>query len=110
VLAIAGAGARVSATSPTAAPNAMHLPAIALDQNGFVADVNASADVIFDNNIRIKDRQLFVRDLDARALLKEAIDRLRTRSRSNPLPTEPIIVPRTDKLPVIVRRRECVLL
>jgi hypothetical protein len=65
--------------------------------------VNASADVIFDNNIRIKDRQLFVRDLDARALLKEAIDRLRTRPRSNPLPTEPIIVPRTDKLPVIVR-------
>jgi hypothetical protein len=55
VLAIAAAGARGSATSPTAAPNAMHLPAIALDQNGFVADVNASADVIFDNNIRIKD-------------------------------------------------------
>jgi hypothetical protein len=51
----ATAGARGSATSPTTALNAMHLPAIALDQNGFVADVNASADVIFDNNIRIKD-------------------------------------------------------
>jgi hypothetical protein len=57
----------------------------------------------FRNNIRIKDRQLFVRDLDARTLLKEAIDQLRTRPRSNPLATEPIIVPRTDKLPVTVR-------
>ena len=65
--------------------------------------MNAAAAVIFDNNIKIKDRRLFVRDLDARALLKEAIDQLRTRPRSNLLATEPIIVPRTDKLPVTVR-------
>jgi hypothetical protein len=40
------AGTRGSGTSPTAALNAMHLPAIALDQHGFVADVNAAADGI----------------------------------------------------------------
>jgi hypothetical protein len=99
----ADAGARGSATSPTAALSAMHVAAIAVDENGFVADVNAAADVIFDNNFKIKGRRLFVRDLDARALLKEAIDQVRTRPRLNPLATEPIIVPRTDKLPVIVR-------
>src|SRR5580700_10167986 len=56
------AGAHGSAPSPTAALNAMRLPAIALDQHGFVADVNAAADTIFDNDVKIKDRRLFVRD------------------------------------------------
>jgi DNA-binding CsgD family transcriptional regulator len=96
-------GARESGTFPTAALNAMRLPAIALDQNGFVADVNAAADAIFDNNIRVKNRQLFVSDPDSRTLLKEAIDRLKTLLPLNSLVFEPVIVPRTEKLPVIVR-------
>jgi DNA-binding CsgD family transcriptional regulator len=96
-------GARESGTSPTAALNAMRLPAIALDQNGFVADVNAAADAIFDNNIRVKNRQLFVSDPDSRTLLKEAIDQLKTLLPLNSLVFEPVIVPRTEKLPVIVR-------
>ena len=92
-----------SGTSPTAALNAMRLPAIALDQHGFVAEVNAAAEAVFDNDFRIKDRRLFVRDPAARALLKEAIDQLKTSPPLNPLATEPIIVQRQDKLPVIVR-------
>ena len=97
------AGARGSGTSPTAALDAMHLPAIAIDQHGFVADVNTTADAVFDHNIKIKDRRLFVRDPDARTLLKEAIDQLKDRSRLNSLALEPVIVPRMEKLPVIVR-------
>jgi DNA-binding CsgD family transcriptional regulator len=65
--------------------------------------VNAAAEAIFDNDFRIEDRRLFVRDPAARALLKDAIDQLKTSSRLNPLATEPIIVQRRDKLPVIVR-------
>jgi DNA-binding CsgD family transcriptional regulator len=95
------AGGRGSGTSPTAALNAMRLPAIALDQDGFVADVNAAADAVFDHNIKIKDKRLFVRDPDARTLLKDAIDQLKDLARLAPF--EPVIVPRTDKLPVIVR-------
>ncbi len=97
------AGAQGSVSSPTAALNAMRLPAIALDQHGFVADVNAAAETIFDNDVKIKDRRLFVRDPAARALLKEVIDQLRTSPRLNPLATDPIIVQRQDKMPVIVR-------
>ena len=97
----AGAGGRGSSTSPTAALNALRLPAIALDQHGFVADVNATADAVFDHNIKIKDRRLFVRDPDARTHLKDAIDQLKDLTRRAPF--EPVIVPRTDKLPVIVR-------
>ncbi len=95
------AGAPGSGTSPTAALNAMRLPAIAIDQHGFVVDVNATADAVFDHNIKIKDRRLFVRDPDARTHLKDAIDQLKDLARRAPF--EPVIVPRTDKLPVIVR-------
>jgi DNA-binding CsgD family transcriptional regulator len=97
------AAAQGSAPSPTAALNAMRLPAIALDQHGFVADVNAAAETIFDNDVKIKDRRLFVRDPAARALLKEVTDQLRTSTRLNSLATDPIIVQRQDKMPVIVR-------
>jgi DNA-binding CsgD family transcriptional regulator len=97
------AGAPGSGTSPTAALNAMRLPAIAIDQHGFVADVNTTADAVFDHNIKIKDRRLFVRDPDARTLLKEAIDQLKDHSHLNSLALEPVIVPRMEKLPVIVR-------
>ena len=97
------AGAQGSGTSPTAVLNAMRLPAIALDQHGFVADVNTTADAVFDHNIKIKDRGLFVRDPDARTLLKDAIDQLKELPRLDPLVLEPVIVPRLDKLPVIVR-------
>ena len=95
------AGERGSGTSPTAALNAMHLPAVALDQHGFVADANAAADAVFDQNIKIKDKRLFIRDPDARTLLKGTIDQLKDLPRLAPF--EPVIVPRTDKLPVIVR-------
>jgi DNA-binding CsgD family transcriptional regulator len=94
--------ARGSSPSPITTLNAVRLPAIALDQHGFVTDVNAAADIVFDDNIKIKDRRLFVRDPDSRTRLKEAIDQLKTPT-LNSLMSEPIIVPRMDKLPVIVR-------
>ena len=96
-------GAHETASSPIAALNAMRLPAIALDQHGLVADVNAAADAVFDQNINIKDRRLFVRNPDARTLLKNAVDQLKELPRLDSLALEPVIVPRMDKLPVIVR-------
>ena len=99
----AAAGARGSDSSPTAVLNAMRLPAIALDQHGFVAEVNAAAEGVFDNNIMIKERRLLVRDAAARTQLKQAIDRLNDLPRLEALPLEPVIVPRMDKLPVILR-------
>ena len=97
------AGAPGSGTSPTAALNAMRLPAIAIDQHGLVADANAAAEAVFDQNINIKDRRLFVRNPDARTLLKNAVDQLKELPRLDSLALEPLIVPRIDKLPVIVR-------
>ena len=95
--------AHETTSSPIAALNAMRLPAIALDQHGFVADANAAAEAVFDQNINIKDRRLFVRNPDARTLLKNAVDQLKELPRLDSLALEPVIVPRMDKLPVIVR-------
>ena len=97
------AGAHGSAPPPAAALNALRLPAIALDQTGLVADVNAAAEAVFDDDVKIKDRRLFVRDPEARVLLKEAVDQLITSPRLNSLASEPVIVKRRAKLPVIVR-------
>ena len=80
-----------------------HLSHFDADQHGLVAEVNATADAVFDQNIKIKDRRLFVRDPDARTLLKNAVDQLKEMPRLVSLALEPVIVPRMDKLPVIVR-------
>ena len=96
-------GTRGATASPTAALNAMRLPAIALDRHGFAIEANAAAEAVFDDNIRIKDRRLFVRDLDSRNLLKESIDQLKGPPCLDSLAIEPVIIPRKDKLPVIVR-------
>jgi hypothetical protein len=92
-----------AATCVTAMLDAMHLPAIAIDRQGYVADANAAAEVVFDDNIKIKDRRLFVRDVTARTLLKESVDQLTGPPHLDSLAMEPVIVPRMDKLPVIVR-------
>ena len=61
-------GARGAAASPTAALNAMRLPAITIDHQGLVVEVNAAAEIVFDENIRIKDRRRFIRDLESRTI------------------------------------------
>ncbi|HEY8007621.1 MAG TPA: helix-turn-helix transcriptional regulator [Methylocella sp.] len=96
-------GARGAAASPTAALNAMRLPAITIDHQGLVVEVNAAAEIVFDENIRIKDRRRFIRDLESRTNLKHVIDQFTSSPRPNPLAFEPVIVPRADKLPVILR-------
>lgn len=100
---VAIAGTRGTGTSATNALNTMRVPAIAVDRRGFIVDVNAAADAAFDNNVKIKDRRLFVRDLEARALLKAALDELPNPGKLMALIAEPIIVQRPDKLPVILR-------
>ena len=100
-------GGRISETPPTTALNVVRVPAIMLDEDGAVADANAAAAAIFDDDVKIKDRRIFVRDAVAREMLKAAIASLRTSPRLNALLTDPIIVQRQDKLPVILRIWPC---
>ena len=44
--------------------------AISIDRRGFIVDVNAAADAVFDDDVKIKDKRLYVRDLEVGALLE----------------------------------------
>lgn len=80
----------------------MCLPAVALDRQGFVVEVNVAADAVFDDDLKIKDRRLFVSDRTARAYLDEALDQLE-KPRLIPLIVKPFLVRRINKFPVVLR-------
>lgn len=69
---------RLVLSGMTNALHHVHQPALALDRLGFVIDTNAMATVIFDDEIRIRNRRLFVRDKQAKLTLDRFIDQLRT--------------------------------
>src|SRR5664279_1770623 len=97
------AGARGASTSATDVLNTMCLPAISIDRCGSIVGVNAAADAVFDNEVNIRDKRLYVRDLEAQALLKTALDELPNPAKLEALIAGPIIVQRPGKLPVILR-------
>jgi hypothetical protein len=95
-------GANGTRMTPAAVLNAMNLPAVAIDWNGIVVDMTAAASVVFDSDIKIKDRRIVVGDPVAQMFLEEAIEKLKT-PRQIPLAFSPFLVRRRDKLPVIIR-------
>jgi len=86
--------------------NALHLikqPALALDRLGFVLEMNEATEWLFDNDIRVRGRRLYVRDQRAKAILDAFVDKLRTTPDTAPLPAEPIVVRRRARRPVVIR-------
>lgn len=83
--------------------NKMCLPAIGLDQSGFIVNANTAAEALFDDNIRVKDNRLLVRDLEARALLKASLGELGNAANLKDVIFEPIVIQRISDLPVIAR-------
>ena len=61
---------RTALSSATTAMNAIRQAAIAIDRFGRVLDINAAAEAIFDNDIYVKSRRLFVADAQADSRLK----------------------------------------
>ena len=53
------------------------------------ADVNAAADAVFDSDIKIKDKRLFLRDLEARAILKASAEWIHQSGHLQSLVAEP---------------------
>jgi DNA-binding CsgD family transcriptional regulator len=78
-------------------------PALAVDRAGRVLEANAAAEHMFDDELRVKDRRLFVRDRQARAALDVLFDRIRSSPQRAALPAEPIIVKRVDRRPLLIR-------
>jgi len=91
---------------PSNSPNALNAlrqPAVLLDLDGFVAGANNGAGAIFNNDVRIKDKRIFIRDLEARTKLRVFVDQFRQGALQLMLPLDPIIIPRQDKLPILMR-------
>jgi DNA-binding CsgD family transcriptional regulator len=77
-------------------------PAMALDRMGAVLHVNAAADRLFDNGIRVRNRQLIVQDHKARRLLDQLIAWLRNSSEHVSAPHQTIFVRSSNASPILI--------
>jgi DNA-binding CsgD family transcriptional regulator len=77
--------------------------ALVLDRTGQVLGTNAAAEGMFDDNIRVRNRRLFLYDPKARADLDALTDQLRTTSDTAELSATPIVVRRQDRSPVLIK-------
>ncbi|WOH68343.1 hypothetical protein [Bradyrhizobium sp. BWA-3-5] len=94
---------RIALTSMTDVLSCVRQPALVINRQGMVLSTNAAADAGFDEEIRIKDRQLVVRDKKAATELDQLIDMIRSTPDIAALPAAPIAIRRTAKPPVVVR-------
>ena len=94
---------RVALSGAINALDLVRQPALALDRLGFVLDTNAGASQVFDDDIRVKDGRLYVRDKQAGMLLDGLCEQLRATPDLSPLAAPPIVVRREKKQPVVIR-------
>jgi len=78
-------------------------PAIAINRMGNVIEVNRSATALFDDDFRVRDQRIFVRESAARAEMDRFLERLRTKSDTQALNADPIRIPRKSKRPLLIR-------
>lgn len=83
--------------------NMLRAPAALLDLNGYVVGANVAAVSIFDSDLRINDRRILIRDLEARTKLRAVLDQLKSPAPHFAPPIDPIIVPRQERLPILLR-------
>jgi hypothetical protein len=79
-------------------------PAIVLDRPGFVLEANREADTLFDTEIFIRNRRLILADALARQKLDKWIQQLATVSDFDSLAPEQLVVRRSRKASVLIRR------
>jgi len=94
---------RVALTGMTHALDLIHQPALALDRLGFVLDVNAAAEEIFDDEIWVANRRLIIGNSRARAEYDTFLDRLRATPDTFVLTADPLVIRREAKPPILIR-------
>jgi DNA-binding CsgD family transcriptional regulator len=94
---------RIALSSATSALDKVHQPAIAVDRFGRVLDANAAAAAIFDKHLSIKSNKLVAADQTAMRRLDRLNDQLRTSSDLSALSTDPVVIRRGKKNPVVIR-------
>jgi len=100
---LATAIGRIVISSMTDVLSQVQKPAIVLNSQGLVLNMNAAAEAGFDQDIWIRNRQLTVRDKKALAKLEQLVDLIRSTPDNAALPAEPILIRRTAKPPVTLQ-------
>ena len=94
---------RVALSAMTDVLSRVQQPALVLSRQGMVLSTNAAADSGFDNEIRIRERRLVVRDKQAMTKLDQLVSMIRSTPDTAALPASPILIRRTTKPPVVLR-------
>jgi DNA-binding CsgD family transcriptional regulator len=76
-------------------------PALAVSRFGFILEMNAAAGQVFDDEIGIRNRRLFVRDGRAQSMLDALVAQIMAPRRTR-TPAQPIIARRRTKRPVVI--------
>jgi len=87
----------------TNALDLVRLPAVAIDRLGKVLDTNAAAEATFDRGLRVHNRRLCIGDQSASTEFERFVDGMRIASETGFLPTNPIVVRRPQKPPLLIR-------
>ncbi len=91
---------------PSSSNNALNMlskPAVLLDVDGFAVGANVAAVAIFNADLRIMDRRLYIRDIEARAKFHACAAELKGSPNLLAPPLDPLIVRRREKLPILLR-------
>ncbi|MHC4050465.1 helix-turn-helix transcriptional regulator [Bradyrhizobium sp. 25ACV] len=94
---------RAALTAMTDVLDRVRQPALILNREGMVLRTNAAAETGFDNEIRIRERRLILRDKHAMTRLDQLISALRSTPDASAIPASPILIRRTTKPPVVLR-------
>ena len=81
--------------------NSLGEPAVTIDRDGLVVDVNSDMERLLGENIRIQNKQLRLSDADARGRLEGLMRAIKTGSLTPQV--DPIVVKRDDASPVVLR-------
>jgi DNA-binding CsgD family transcriptional regulator len=83
--------------------NILRQPAMLLDSEGCVIETNVAAATVFGPDIYVRERRLVIRDAEARSRLQSIVCLLRGAVEPHASPVEPIVIPRQERLPVLLR-------
>jgi hypothetical protein len=99
---LATAIGRVALTSMTDVLDRVRQPALVLNREGMVLRTNQAADRGFDDEIRIRERRLVLRDKQAMTRFDQLVSLIRSTPDAAAVPASPILVRRTAKPPVVL--------
>jgi DNA-binding CsgD family transcriptional regulator len=96
----------VSRTILTGSTNALALvqqPALAIDRFGVVLAANAIAELMFNDEVRVCNRRLYIADRCARTEFDRFVDKVRIARDADPLPADPIVIRRQGNPSILIR-------